>query len=47
MGFGLEIVERVPIQTSHNERNLRYLKTKKEKMGHLLTFTDSEGRQKE
>jgi 3,4-dihydroxy 2-butanone 4-phosphate synthase / GTP cyclohydrolase II len=37
-GFGLEIVERIPIQMNHNERNLKYLKTKKEKMGHLLDF---------
>jgi 3,4-dihydroxy 2-butanone 4-phosphate synthase/GTP cyclohydrolase II len=39
-GFGLEIVERIPIQISHNENNIRYLKTKKEKMGHMLTFLD-------
>ncbi len=41
-GFGLEIVERLPIEMSHNDRNLRYLKTKKEKMGHILNFTDEE-----
>lgn len=39
-GFGLEIVERIPIQMSHNDRNLKYLKTKKEKMGHMLTFQE-------
>lgn len=39
-GFGMEIVERVPIQVRSNLRNIRYLKTKKEKMGHMLTFTD-------
>jgi 3,4-dihydroxy 2-butanone 4-phosphate synthase/GTP cyclohydrolase II len=39
-GFGLEIVERLPIQMNHNERNLRYLKTKKEKMGHILAFPE-------
>jgi 3,4-dihydroxy 2-butanone 4-phosphate synthase / GTP cyclohydrolase II len=44
-GFGLEIVERVPIQIRHNERNLKYLKTKKEKMGHLLTFTEGKKQQ--
>ena len=37
-GFGLEIVERIPIQMNHNEKNLKYLKTKKEKMGHILNF---------
>jgi len=39
-GFGLEIVERIPIQIMNHTRNLKYLKTKKEKMGHMLTFTD-------
>jgi 3,4-dihydroxy 2-butanone 4-phosphate synthase/GTP cyclohydrolase II len=42
-GFGLEIIERIPIQIQHNTRNLKYLKTKKEKMGHILTFTDDKG----
>jgi len=37
-GFGLEIMERIPIQMNHNENNIRYLKTKKEKMGHILNF---------
>jgi 3,4-dihydroxy 2-butanone 4-phosphate synthase/GTP cyclohydrolase II len=40
-GFGLEIVERVPIEIAPNPHNLRYLQTKREKMGHLL---DVEGR---
>src|SRR5579871_5360821 len=35
-GYGLKIVERVPIQVPPGERNRRYLQTKKEKLGHLL-----------
>jgi len=35
-GYGLEIVERVPIQMPATGANLKYLKTKREKMGHLL-----------
>ena len=41
-GFGLELIERIPIQTTCNSRNIRYMKTKKEKLGHLLTFPDDE-----
>ncbi|TFG39866.1 MAG: GTP cyclohydrolase II, partial [Syntrophobacterales bacterium] len=35
-GYGLEIVERVAIEMPACETNVRYLKTKREKMGHLL-----------
>jgi 3,4-dihydroxy 2-butanone 4-phosphate synthase/GTP cyclohydrolase II len=35
-GFGLEVVERVPIRIPSNPHNERYLKTKKDKLGHLL-----------
>ncbi len=39
-GYGLHIVERVPIQITPNLNNLRYLQTKKEKLGHLLDEVD-------
>src|ERR1700686_2384109 len=35
-GFGLEVVERVPIRIPPNPHNERYLKTKRDKLGHLL-----------
>jgi 3,4-dihydroxy 2-butanone 4-phosphate synthase/GTP cyclohydrolase II len=35
-GYGLRIVERVPIQIAPNQNNRLYLKTKKDKLGHLL-----------
>jgi 3,4-dihydroxy 2-butanone 4-phosphate synthase / GTP cyclohydrolase II len=35
-GYGLRIVERVPIQTQPTQQNERYLRTKREKLGHLL-----------
>ncbi len=35
-GYGLAMVERVPIEIEPNHANLKYLKTKREKLGHLL-----------
>jgi len=35
-GYGLEIVSRVPIEIPASDANRRYLKTKKDKLGHLL-----------
>jgi len=37
-GYGLEIVERVPLEVPPNDSSRLYLKTKKEKMGHLLSL---------
>ena len=39
-GFGLDIVERVPIQSVPNPENIQYLLTKRERMGHLLEGLD-------
>jgi len=35
-GYGLEIVERVPLEAPLNEDNADYLKTKRDRMGHLI-----------
>jgi len=37
-GYGLQIVERVPLEIEPNEKNREYLRTKKEKLGHVLHF---------
>jgi 3,4-dihydroxy 2-butanone 4-phosphate synthase/GTP cyclohydrolase II len=39
-GFGLNIVERVPIESRPTEFNIDYLRTKRERMGHLLEGLD-------
>jgi len=40
-GYGLKVVERVPIEMAACSVNERYLHTKKEKMGHMLTFSET------
>lgn len=39
-GFGLDITERVPLQSTPNPHNVDYLRTKAERMGHLLEGLD-------
>jgi 3,4-dihydroxy 2-butanone 4-phosphate synthase/GTP cyclohydrolase II len=42
-GFGLEVVERVPLTVPATPRSERYLRTKKERMGHLLDLDEPPG----
>ena len=35
-GYGLKVVERIPVETKPHEKNIIYLKTKKKKLGHML-----------
>jgi 3,4-dihydroxy 2-butanone 4-phosphate synthase/GTP cyclohydrolase II len=35
-GYGLSVIERIPIKIPHNSTNENYLKTKKDKLGHIL-----------
>jgi 3,4-dihydroxy 2-butanone 4-phosphate synthase/GTP cyclohydrolase II len=39
-GFGLTVVEQVPIETAPNDENRRYLETKRDKLGHRLHHQD-------
>ena len=45
-GYDLEIVERIPIEMSPTKHNLIYLKTKRDKLGHLLLL-DAENKSKD
>jgi 3,4-dihydroxy 2-butanone 4-phosphate synthase/GTP cyclohydrolase II len=42
-GYGLQVVERVPVEVSPNKRNIEYLRTKRSKMGHVLQRVDKDG----
>jgi 3,4-dihydroxy 2-butanone 4-phosphate synthase/GTP cyclohydrolase II len=41
-GYGLEIVDRVPVHTEPNHENIAYLRAKQQKLGHLLELADEE-----
>jgi 3,4-dihydroxy 2-butanone 4-phosphate synthase/GTP cyclohydrolase II len=41
-GYGIEVVERVPIETKPHQENIEYLKAKARKMGHLLSIKTGE-----
>ncbi|MFB3884355.1 MAG: bifunctional 3,4-dihydroxy-2-butanone-4-phosphate synthase/GTP cyclohydrolase II [Thermodesulfobacteriota bacterium] len=41
-GYGIEVVERIPIETKPHQENIEYLKTKAKKMGHLLSIRPGE-----
>jgi 3,4-dihydroxy 2-butanone 4-phosphate synthase/GTP cyclohydrolase II len=41
-GYGLEIVERVPLWTAPNNENIAYLRAKQHKLGHLLGLGDED-----
>jgi 3,4-dihydroxy 2-butanone 4-phosphate synthase/GTP cyclohydrolase II len=45
-GYGLHIVENVPLEIEPNEHNEFYLYTKKKKMGHFLELVDKPGKEK-
>ena len=44
-GYGLEIVERVPLEVAPNEINRNYLETKRDRMGHLILERDEHDRE--
>ncbi len=41
-GYGIQVVERVPIETKPHQENIEYLKAKVKKMGHLLSIKPGE-----
>jgi 3,4-dihydroxy 2-butanone 4-phosphate synthase/GTP cyclohydrolase II len=40
-GYGLDVTERIPIEIKANDINKRYLKTKRDKLGHLILMDKS------
>jgi 3,4-dihydroxy 2-butanone 4-phosphate synthase/GTP cyclohydrolase II len=45
-GYGLSVVERVPLNTIPTPENEGYLRTKRERMGHLIDLNDGKGTSK-
>lgn len=43
-GYGLEITERIPLEIEPNRFNMRYMATKKERMGHDLHFNEEKNK---
>lgn len=39
-GYGIEVVDQVPLEVPSNQHNARYLRTKREKLGHLLEIVE-------
>jgi 3,4-dihydroxy 2-butanone 4-phosphate synthase/GTP cyclohydrolase II len=44
-GYGIEVVERIPIEMDACQYNADYLRTKKDKMGHMLEHLDDKNAQ--
>jgi len=42
-GYGLNVSERLPIEIAPNKHNEKYLRTKSEKLGHILSYNDNKG----
>ena len=42
-GYGLEVVDRVPIEMEPRSENIRYLRAKQQKLGHLLSLAEDDG----
>lgn len=42
-GYGMAVVERVPLEVQPHRSNIEYLRTKKEKLGHLLSKLEAQG----
>lgn len=40
-GYGLKVTERIPLEIIPNKHNIRYLKTKSKKLGHILSFKEN------